>query len=135
MSVPRFYVYDDPEVTLTGRMRCKVGRGTGCAPECSAPVTEDQQVHQLLLRHPARTDAPEAAQLFVIPTPLLRFWACHGSSSMARANNALLAVVRGRWFARSGGHDHLLLAHSWRELAPSVCAAMGRPGTMVRSRG
>lgn len=33
---------------------------------------------------------------------------------MGVVNSALRAVISGEWFARSGGHDHLLPAHSWR---------------------
>ena len=110
MASPSFFIYDDPQITLASRFkRC---RGKVCAPECS--LTEDQQLLELLWRHPARTRAPEAAQLFVIPTLMLQAWGCHGSSAMGVVNGALRAVVAGQWFARSGGHDHLLLAHSWR---------------------
>ena len=109
-TTPTFFIYDDPHITLASRF--KKCRGKACAPECS--LTEDEQLLELLWRHPARTRAPEAAQLFVIPTPILRVWACHGGSAMGVVNSALRTVIAGEWFARSGGHDHLLPAHSWR---------------------
>ena len=98
---PLFYVYDAPTVLLGG-----------LDVACDSDQLEDHQLLRLLLAHPRRTADPARASLFVIGTPMLQWWAC--KRPMATVDAALREVAESRWFRRRGGHDHLLLAHSWR---------------------
>ena len=98
---PLFHVYDAPSVLLGG-----------LDVACDRDQLEDHQLLKLLMAHPRRTTDPARASLFVIGTPILQWWAC--KRPMTTVDAALREVVASPWFRRRGGHDHLLLAHSWR---------------------
>lgn len=72
---------------------------------------------QLLQGHPARVLEPEPASLFVLPVlPYISFLArdCLGTSHEQRMAQAATALSRSIYFARKGGHDHLVVTNTFR---------------------
>ena len=90
--------------------------------ECWPAHWHDDQTAEIavlrqLLRHPSRTNDPEAASLFVVPVlPYASLVAgdCLGVTHEVRMRRAAAALSRSPYLQRSGGRDHLLLTNTFR---------------------
>ena len=96
----------------------------------------DRRSLRQLLRHPSRTNDPEAASLFVVPVlPYASLVAgdCLGVTHEVRMRRAAAALSRSHYLQRSGGRDRLLLTTPCRMRAIGALPAAFPGGLAPRA--
>jgi hypothetical protein len=120
VSSTRFYIYEDPSITMSSLVKTFRLMGTEALKEPSRldhVITDsraEQDVLSALEMHPLRTMDPNEAAVFIVPTPMseLLSYGCQWEEC-TWYDEVFGALLNHPIYKRSEGHNHVLISFNW----------------------